>query len=165
MTRARETLCLLRREDARNPFAGAFDGDAVLRRRAAPHPETGTGREAVLRGWALLGPQDLHLGYPASFPGDHPIHRALSALHHGSRLEPLVRNGHVILTDGAIPVARLSRAAADAWRDRLDRISSIRVAAVIRRFRDDGDASYRDTCRVNAWDVPLVEIQWERKEL
>lgn len=163
MTRARETLCLLQREDAPNPFAGTLDGDAVLRRRAAPHPETGTGREAFLRGWALLGPQDFHLGYPARFPADHPIHGALSALRHGSRLEPRVRNGHVILTDGAaVPVARLSRAAAEAWRDRLDRISSIRVAAVIRRFRDDEDAAYRGTCRVDAWDIPLVEIHLDR---
>ena len=162
MTRARETLCLMRREDAGNPFAGALAGDAVLH-RAASLPVAEAGRETFLRGWALLGPQDLYLGYPARFSADHPIHGALSALHHGSRLEPLVQGDHVLLTDGSIPVARLSKAAAEAWRDRLESILSVQVAAVIRRFRDDGDAEYRTAWRVDAWDIPLVEVYLKRE--
>ncbi len=159
MTRARETLCLMQREDTRSPRVREMKGDFVLRRRAAPLKDIDAGTGATLRGYAVLGLQDLHLNYPARFPAHHPIHRALSSLQPGDSLNIVVQDRDILLAHGDVPVAKLSKSACEQWRDRLEDVQSARVTAMVERFRDDGEAEYRESCRIDSWEVPVVELR------
>jgi ATP-dependent DNA helicase RecQ len=156
MTRARETLCLMRREDQRNPFLSALDGDFLLRRHAETVNQLMP--QAVMRRYAILGMQDIDIGYAGGFAPDHPIHEQLSALRPGSRLAIEPNGEKVFLKVNKHIVAALSRKAAAQWRDRLDAIESATVLAVIRRYREDGEEGYRSRCKVEQWEVPMVEL-------
>ncbi len=147
--------------DADTPWLDAFEGDFVLRRRAEPGEDADASNRDSPRSYALLGLQDMHLGYPARFSAGHPIHDALASLRPGSPLYPEARGRDVLLADGSRAVAKLSKTAAGFWRGRLDKIRSIRVVAVVRRSREDGGLAYRDAYRVDAWEVPLVELRLE----
>jgi ATP-dependent DNA helicase RecQ len=93
-------------------------------------------------------------------PPEHPIHARVSALHTGDRLEPEARDQRVLLRDGAgLALARLSKRASAEWLPRLPRVETITVIALIRRRLEDGDPAYREHCRSNTWEVPLVEIR------
>ena len=60
---------------------------------------------------------------------------------------------------GGPPVARLSRRASAEWLPRLQEVEAIRIVALIRRYREDGDPALRERYRVDAWEVPLVEVR------
>ncbi len=159
MTRARETLCLMQREDSSNPRLEDMKGDFILRRRAAPLKDNCPVSDVGLGNYEMLGLQDLHLNYAARFPAHHPIHKALASLQTGASLQIAIRGPNILLTAGNVPVAKLSKSACEHWRDRLEHIESIRVAAMVRRFRDDGEAAYREGCRVDAWELPVAEVR------
>ena len=61
MTRAKETLCLMQRKDACNPFLNEIAGDFTLRRDAAESQQAE--QPMVPRHYALLGLDD----YPYQF--------------------------------------------------------------------------------------------------
>jgi ATP-dependent DNA helicase RecQ len=158
MTRARETLTLGRLPGGANPAPHLFEGDWLLHTRveiAAPPAAI------VTRRYELLSPAAIDLGYAGrQAPGD-PIHGRLAALATGAALQLRAQGDSVLLCDArGGPVSRLSRRAAADWLPRLPAIESARVVALLRRRRDDGEAEYRDTCRVETWEYPLVELVW-----
>ena len=115
----------------------------------------------VQRRYCLLGPADIDLGYAGRKPPTDPIHARLAALATGDALHLRQGGNAILLCDrqgGA--VARLSRRAAEQWQPRLTGIDAARVVALLRRRRDDGEGDYRDTCRVETWEYPLVELVW-----
>lgn len=156
MARARETLCLMQRQDANNPFLARLDGDFLLKRTHQGPLRRDT--SATAKHYAALGPQDLRLGFAGTYQSDDPIHGRLAHLRPGSPLH-LMRDGQrVLLCAGETSVAALSRTACGIWRDRLDHIESVRVLAMIRWYRDDGDPHYSQSCKAESWEVPMVEV-------
>jgi len=157
MTRARETLTLGCLSGGSTPWRDEIDGDWLLRLQ----PECEAPPPAVMaRRYRLLTPADLDLGFAGRLPPEHPIHARLSALQTGDRLEPETRDQRVLLRDGAgLALARLSKRASAEWLPRLPRVETITVIALIRRRLEDGDPAYREHCRSNTWEVPLVEIR------
>ncbi len=141
MTRAKETLCLMQRKDACNPFLHEIAGDFTLHRDAAESQQAE--QPTVLRHYALLGLNDLHISFAGRFPETASIHQHLAALSPGSLLSIANINGKVVLQHGEVTVARLSQKGHQEWADKLARIETVRVIAMIKRYRDDSEESYR----------------------
>ena len=156
MTRAKETLCLMQRKDACNPFLNEIAGDFTLRRDAAESQQAE--QPTVPRHYALLGLNDFHISFAGRFPETHPIHQHLAALSPGSLLSIAIINGKVVLQHGEVTVARLSQKGHQEWADKLARIETVRVIAMIKRYRDDSEESYRSRCKVEQWEIPMVEL-------
>ena len=157
MTRARETLTLACLSGGSTPWRNEIDGDWLLHLQPeceAPPPEV------MARRYRLLTPADLDLGFAGRLPPDHPVHARLEALQTGDRLEPRAQGQRVLLCDGAgLALGRLSKRASAEWAPRLAQVEGIKVIALLRRRREDGDPDYRDRCRSDTWEVPLVEIR------
>ena len=158
MTRAKETLCLLQRGDLINPYWLEIEGDFMLTRPAAEIQIT----EALppAKRYAVLGMQDFYLSYAGRFAQQEPIHQALAQLQTGSRVRVLGEGDDVAIRHDSVTIARLSHNAAALWRERLTAIESATVIAMVRRYRQDSEESYRDQCRVDSWEIPLLEIAY-----
>ncbi len=157
MTRAKETLCLMQRQDQRNPFVAEITGDHLLARTI--HCATQT--VPITRQYAILGMKDLDLSYAGSFDATHPIHAQLAQLQAGSLMSMVYSNGKVLLKHQDKTVAVLSRQATHSWVDKLNTIVSVTVLAMIKRFQTDCEESYQSRCKVAQWELPLVEVIFE----
>jgi len=156
MTRAKETLCLMQRQDACNRFCNEITGDCILLRDAAPDPASG--RTPAARQYALLGLDDIYLDFAGRFHEADAIHRHLAALIPGSLLTMSLLDGKTVLRHGQVTVARLSEKGHRLWADKLEQIETVRVIAMILRYRDDSEESYRARCKVEQWEIPVVEV-------
>jgi len=90
--------------------------------------------------------------------GGHPTHRHLARLNIGSKLSMDNHNGKVVLKDQDRIVATVSKQGAQLWSAKIGAIESVTVLAMIRRYRDDSEESYRSRCKVEQWELPLVEV-------
>ena len=156
MTRAKETLCLMQRKDVYNSFLKEIAGDFTLRRDAAITQQAE--QPIVPRHYALLGLNDYFLDFAGRFPETHSVHQHLAALTPGSLLTMAIINGKVVLQHGQVTVARLSQKGHQDWADKLARIETVRVIAMIKRYRDDSEERYRSSCKVYQWEIPMVEL-------
>ncbi|MEN8167171.1 MAG: ATP-dependent helicase, partial [Pseudomonadota bacterium] len=156
MTRARETLCLFQLAQGKTGFAANMDGDYLLRREGVVDGDIPT--EALGRRYTVLGMQDINLGYAGRKGAHDPIHAVLSQLEVGDSLDAKLSGGKILLMRGNLPVASLSNSAGEVWRERLERLESIRVLAMVRRTAQDEEEVFRRSCWVAEWEVPLVEI-------
>ncbi|MBL6986547.1 MAG: RecQ family ATP-dependent DNA helicase [Methylobacter sp.] len=157
MTRAKETLCLMRRQGLRNPFMAEIIGDHLLTRTVSPQSHC----YALTKQYAILGMKDIDLSYAGSFAVSHPIHRHLARLNIGSRLSMEHNNGKVVLTDEGTIIAQLSARAVQHWTVKVDAVESVTVLAIIKRYRDDSEESYQSRCKVDQWEMPLVEVVFD----
>jgi ATP-dependent DNA helicase RecQ len=158
LTRARKTLAVFDRGDARPSLPGTLNGAAILRREFTGK----TSEEArVFLNYQVLSLEDINLSYPGWFNQRHPIHAALAALQPGDKLH-LARDqgGNLELRNVAsTPVARLSKRAQVEWSTRLDAIKEVRFLAAIQRTADqEADSARRERLQVQVWEIPLVEI-------
>ncbi len=135
LTRARHTLTILEQGGEGGSLPGTLDGPGVMVRELSVLPAL----TSAVSGYETLGLDDIHLGYPACFPGGHPIHHALAELRPGNRLRLRRRTqqgegaGLVLVDVGERVVARLSRRAEAAWSDRLATVRDVRVLALVHR--------------------------------
>ncbi|MEA3273895.1 MAG: RecQ family ATP-dependent DNA helicase [Pseudomonadota bacterium] len=157
MTRARETLTLGRLTGGGNPWLDQIEGDWLLRMQpkvAAPSDEV-----VALR-YRLLTLADLDLGYAGRLVPGHPVHAHLAALKTGDELRARADGERILLNDAAgFTVARLSKNGSAEWPARLRQIDAIKVVALLHRRRGDADPDFRERCRSDTWEVPLVEIR------
>ena len=185
MTRARETLTLLALAGGGHPHLplleqAASSGDWLLTEAPVVTPPPAA---AIARRYTRLTLADLDLGYAGRQSPDAPIHQHLAALQTGDALRwraleaPVSRrpNGSadadarharigarqlLMTTADGHPIARLSKRAAAHWLPHLEHIQAIRVLALIRRDRIQTEAEFAASLRCDAWEVPLVEMQW-----
>ena len=157
MTRAKETLCLMQRQDRRNPFLAEITGDHLLARTVNSLPQTG----ALSKQYAILGMKNFDLSYAGSFEFSHPIHQHLARLNTGSRLSMENSNGKVVLKNKGRIVAALSKQGVLAWSAKINAIESVTVLAMIRRYRNDSEESYQSRCKVEQWELPLIEVVFD----
>jgi ATP-dependent DNA helicase RecQ len=161
MTRARKTLAVFDRMSIRPSLPATLNGPGVIRREFAGQPAA---TPTSLLNYAVLGLEDIHLGYAGRFPAGHQVHAALSRLEPGNGLEArrLPAGGIGLLTPQGLCVARLSAKADEEWRGRLEAIREARVLALVqRRAGQDPDEARRERYRVAQWEVPLVEVVFE----
>ncbi len=158
MTRARQTLAVFDPCACRPSLPDSLTGPSVLRRDAdKPLPVIAS---PALVNYTVLGLEDINLGYAGYFEEKHPIHAALANLKPGHRLTMHQDNHGLGLSDDrGVCIARLSRKAEAAWQNRLDAIREIRVLALVHRTAEqEKDQDRLDRCRVNGWEVPVVEV-------
>jgi ATP-dependent DNA helicase RecQ len=148
MTRARETLCVMRAEGGRNPYLvdmGTVEGVVDLLPSARPDH-----RPDIDYHHLVLGPADVDIGFAGRHgPGD-PVHQQIAGIVPGDEVivsarQVKTRNGHV--------VGRL------ASKTRLDGPGTVSgtVSAILVRTRDQTQPEYMATVKTERWETVLVE--------
>jgi hypothetical protein len=157
MTRARKTLTVFDALEGGPSLAGELDGPAIARCRCEP---SDAALEPDRVEFTLLGLEDIYLGYAGRFASHHRLHAALARLEPGDRLTLRATEPGVGLFDEqGVKLSTLSRKAEPDWDQRLSTVWEVRVVAMIQRRADqDEDAERRRGYRVEAWEVPLVEV-------
>jgi ATP-dependent DNA helicase RecQ len=148
MTRARETLTILRAEGGRNPYLvdlGTVDAVVdLLPTLRPPH------RQELDRRFVALGPAEMDIGFAGRHePGD-PVHGRIGALVHGD--EVVVSARQVRTTEGQL-VGRLANKA-DVGND----IARATVSGILVRTREQTSAEYLTSVRTDRWETVLVEM-------
>ena len=156
MTRAEETLRLLKIQRATNPFLKEIKGDFVI---PLTYREMSGANDHAEKTYELLGLNEIYLDYAGSFPQAHPIHGHLAELKTGQGVFFCQNNSHIDIQDrGGNCLARLSGEGAAKWCKQLDRILEVRVVAVLRRNRDDPDESFQKMIKADNWELPVLEV-------
>ncbi len=156
MTRARETLTLAAFERAHPLLSRLEENPGVLERSAARleavAPELA--RQYVR---ATLG--DVDLGFAGRFAPAHSVHQSIGALAAGDGLDLVRTDDRFELVGGnGDRVGRLARAFAPP---KGTVCVQARVAAVVRRLREDSDPEYQDKVRCASWEVVVPELVFE----
>lgn len=155
MTRAKETLCLLHCENSQQSFLNEISGDCVVERLASNIAIPTTPLH-----YALLGLEDLYLDYAARFSANDFIHHTLANLRTGDVLSIKNHQDKLVLLHNESIVAQLSSKASIEWRDKLPRIQTVKIIALLQRTIDDSEEEYRARCKIDHWELPLVEFRY-----
>ena len=169
MTRARQTLTLMRLSRERNPFPGALDQDTGTIWRNAAITEANAVSESrgsyiprdsleLLTQYQQLDLDKVDLGYAGSFHARNPVHRAISALSPGDPLElRAVQDSRWELLDSSgRRVGRLSGKYDHPAGMNCHRAS---VLAVVTWRKEFSDPAYEDRIKCDAdWEVVVPEL-------
>jgi ATP-dependent DNA helicase RecQ len=157
MTRARETLALMKLAERPNPFLKGLKGECFLHRKASA--DAGNEEKSALRQYELLGLSDIYLDYAGGFPQNQAIHAHLARIQAGEKVFLAAEDAAIKICDQeGFCVGRLSQSASNRWKDKLDIISEVRVVAMIGRDRLDPQGGFRDRIRAEKWEAPVLEI-------
>ena len=157
MTRARESLALMRLERSPNPFLRELKGDSILFRKAAA--SVAVSGEDVFPQYETLGLSDIYLSYAGRFPRGHAIHDHLAQLEAGDNV--FLAADQLVLTicdREGFCIGRLSKSASARWKEKLHRVNEVRVIAMIERDRMDPLEPFNDRIRSETWEVPVLEV-------
>lgn len=153
MTRARQTLALMRLGECHGLHAPLSENPSVLLREPAalplPPPE-------IARRYRRLALRNVDLGFAGCHHEGHPVHHAIAALSPGDRLDVRI-NGQrrELLSDDGTVVGRL----ATTFKPPAGlRCISATVLAVTTWNREISDPEYRDRYACHAWEVVVPEL-------
>jgi len=163
MTRAKETLCLLQRSDFKNPYLKNLQGDFVLRRNS--DLETQNLPQFANNQYKILGLKDFDLSYAGSFAAKDPVHQVLATLTVGEKITMKMHNGKIVLKKDNNVLAMLSKTAQAVWQKQLENIVSATVIAMITRYISDNEEEFKARCKVEQWEVPMIEVVLNKKEI
>jgi ATP-dependent DNA helicase RecQ len=157
MTRAKETLALMRAANNPNPFLRELTGEAFLSRKAgAPIGLSGLD---TAKQYEMLELSDVYLDYAGGLPQGHAINAHLANLQAGATVFLAAGRAAIEIRDfDGFCVGRLSNNATEIWRDKSDRIFEARVVALVQRGRMDPQKDFRDRIKAEKWEVPLIEV-------
>ncbi len=156
MTRAEETLRLLKIPKNPNPFLKEIRGNFVMQ---YTYQETVETDDAVGRRYEMLGLSDIFMDYAGGFPRTHAIHKQLAKLETGQIVFLRRKNGNLeIQNQGGRCLGRLSSKGVNKWTDHLDQILEARVVGIIQRNRDDPDEAFQEFIRTDKWEMPVLEL-------
>ncbi len=156
MTRAEETLHLMKIPGKTNPFLREISGKFAL--PLTFQVEMNIGRYAN-KTYEILGLDDLYLDYAGTFQQTHPIHEQLAKLEAGQCVSFCRKSERIeIRSDSGICVARLSKQGVDKWKDRLDQILEVRIVALLKRNQDDPEEDFQERINADSWELPVLEV-------
>ena len=161
MTRAKETLCLLQRKDQTNPYLQALKGDSIISRYNEIQINDNYQNS---KQYSLLGLKDFDLSYAGSFQETKPIHKVLSELTTGDTVSIRQQNGKLVIQKEQVAIAVLSKKAQMHWQNKIDRVESINVIAMITRYKIDSEEQYQSRCKVDQWELPMLEVVLRNSE-
>jgi ATP-dependent DNA helicase RecQ len=151
MTRARQTLTLMRAEGGRNPYLVDLGTVHGVQDRLPPvRPQH---RVALESRYVMLGPASLDIGYAGREAPAHPVHCAIAALEPGDAVE--VKGRLVYSTSGQV-VGRL----AASMNEIPLQGGHATVTEVMVRTRFHTPEEYRPSLRADQWETPLVEVKF-----
>jgi ATP-dependent DNA helicase RecQ len=148
MTRARETLCVMRAEGGRNPYLvdmGTVEGVVDLLPSARPDH-----RPDIDYHHLFLGPADVDIGFAGRHGLGDPVHKRIAEIVPGDQVTVSARQ--VMTRDGDV-VGRL------AGKTQLNgnEIMTGTVSGILVRTRDQTQPEYLATVRIEQWETVLVE--------
>ncbi len=153
MTRARQTLALMRLGERHGLHAPLSENPSVLLREPAalplPPPE-------LARRYRRLTLGDVYLGFAGRRPAGHPVHRAIAALSPGDRLNVRINGQRRELLSGDGTV--VGRLATTFEPPAGLRCISATVLAVTTWNREISDSKYQDNIECDAWEVVVPEL-------
>ncbi len=155
MTRAEETLRLMKNSSRPNPFLNEIRGDFVVSRTYARN-EIENGLQN--RCYELIGLNEIYMDYAGCFHRNNIIHEHLFCLEAGHRVAFHQNNSSIEIhnSDGCC-VARLSNEGVTKWSHRLDQIQELRVVALLQRNRDDPAGGFINRIKSDQWELPILE--------
>ncbi len=158
MTRAKETLTLLVRNDQRTSFPGEISGENVVDRTPRPVERTDA---SARRSYSIIHPAELFISYAGRKAASDPVHSALRGTFTGNPVR-FVQGGNWVLveTETGVPIAALSEQGKSVWASRIGRIKSATITAMVRRTIDQEGDAYREKARVLEWEFPVIEVSW-----
>ena len=149
MTRAKETLTLMRAEGGRNPYfvdLGTVEGvvDTLPRQRPEHRPDIN------LR-YVTLGPADVDIGFAGRHGPSEPLHQRIARLSPG---DPVSVSGRLVETGDRQPVGRL------ASKTHLGIAGPVTgsISGILVRTRDQTPTGYRPNLKADRWETVLVEV-------
>jgi ATP-dependent DNA helicase RecQ len=156
MTRAEQTLCLLKIPQKANPFLKEIRGEFSI---PLTYRERFEINDSTHRRYELLGLDELYLDYAGRFPRSHPIHDHLAALQAGQRVSFHRNNSKLEIHDGkGRCLAQLSNEGSNKWKKMLEQVIEVRVVALLKRNRDDPDEGFQKWIQADEWELPLLEV-------
>jgi ATP-dependent DNA helicase RecQ len=162
MTRAKETLRILKTPRKPNPFLNEIRGDFAIPL---------TYRESIgvvdhnQRTYELLGLNEIYLDYAGRFCQSDPIHHHLSMLQAGQSVSLRDNSTKLGIYDcEGRCVAQLSNDASNKRKNRLNKILDVRVVAMLKRDRDDPEENFQKSIKANEWELPILEVVYNSFE-
>ncbi len=158
MTRAKETLALMRHRRSVNPYLRDLKGDHLMPRRrlSSALPDA----QAAVSIHDILGLDEIFMDYAGGFAASHTIHRRLGALSPGDGVMLTAGPHGVEIRDGDnVCIGRLSAKGTQRWQPRLADVVEARILAILRRDRLDPDARYRAWIKTDRWELPVLEVR------
>jgi ATP-dependent DNA helicase RecQ len=155
MTRAEETLRMIKIPSRPNPFLGEIRGDFV-----ASKTYVGNEIENELQDkcYELIGLSEIYMDYAGCFHGYNRIHKHLCSLEAGQCVAFHQNDSSIEIHDNdGCCVAKLSNEGVNKWSKRLGQIQELRVVALLRRDRDDPNEDFINRIKADQWELPILE--------
>ena len=154
MTRAQESLTLMRAEGGRNPYLvdlGTVDGVVDLLPTVRPEH-----RRDIARRYVALGPADVDIGFAGRRgPGD-PLHARIESLRWGAEI--VIRGREILSVDDGV-VGRLARRTEPRPEATMGTVSGI-----LAMTRKQSAPEFQTTLNADRWETVLVELIVESDE-
>jgi len=157
MTRTKENLYLCHFSNSSNPHIRSLRESNFIYERTAKHSRiNGFSDDLTV---SILGLEDLFISYPGLFPDGHDIHRYLSNLETGEKVNLMAtKRGVYIVNDKDQTIASLSKKGSAKWQNNTQNILNARVLGIVRRrHQDNGENGYKNI-KMESWELPIVEI-------
>lgn len=153
MTRARQTLTLVRMEGGNALIDSLPDIPSLLRRQPTQWVPAPPGLE---RRYMMLSLSKIDLGFAGRKNASDAIHREIASLQDGDELE-LVKEGqrYWLQTQRGVRVGSLSSTFAPPEGVKCVHAS---VSAIVVWRKRDSSSEYQDRCRCDAWEVVVPEL-------
>jgi ATP-dependent DNA helicase RecQ len=155
MTRAEETLCLMKIPSRPNPFLREIRGDFVV---SKSYTGNVTEYDSKNKFYELIGLNEIYMDYAGCFHKGNRIHMGLSCLEAGQCVKFHLNNNSIeIHTYDDCCVAKLSKEGAAKWSQKLHQVQELRIVALIQRDRDDPNEYFISRIKADHWELPILE--------
>ena len=155
MTRAEETLRLIKIPSKPNPFLREIRGDFVSS-KTYRYDVIDSGFQT--KRYEVIGLNEIYMDYAGCFHRNNRIHNHLACLEAGQSVAFHQNDESIGIhnCDGCC-VAKLSKEGATKWSGRLGQIQELRVVALLRRDRDDPNEDFINRIKSDQWELPILE--------
>lgn len=157
MTRAMENLTLFQRSDCSNSFIQELkqSGEVSFINEKT---QTDFPKEILQHRYDLLSMKELFMDLGGRNP---TVNQQISQLKTGDPLQlGLLHDRASVFDVQGKHVATLSQQYSEEWIPWLDHVHSARVFAIVTRTLEDCRAEYREKCKIENWEIPIVEVTW-----
>ena len=150
------SLDVLLRSSRAHPFLDALDAGSTPFMERAVLEGVGHDQTGLDRRYLRLTLKDVDIGFAGRFFSGHAVHAAIAALKPGDELRLEANGGRWELLDGqGRLVGRLAKSFVPP---RGMTLESVRVTAVIQRYREDSSAEYQSSIKCDQWEVVVPEL-------
>ena len=155
MTRAEETLRLVKISSQPNPFLKEIRGDYTV---SKTYTDASINNDLQNKRYELIGLSEIYMDFSGCFHEGHSVHNQLACLEAGKNVVFHRNNSGIAINnaDGCC-VGKLSKEGANKWSQRMAQICELRVVALLKRDRDDPLVGFQDRIKVDQWELPVLE--------